>query len=39
MQLCLDLHAGMLTPVLATPENVERITGIKKRKLMKGGGP
>jgi hypothetical protein len=37
MQLCLDLDAGTLSPVPATPENVARITGIKKRKLMKGG--
>jgi len=38
MQFYLDLDAGMLTPVLAKPENVARITRIKKRKT-KGGGP
>jgi hypothetical protein len=37
MQLYLDLDAGTLVPVLAAPEVVERITGIKIRKLMKGG--
>ena len=38
MQLYLDLEAGTLHPVLATPELVERITGIKKRKFMMKGG-
>ena len=33
MQLYLDLEAGTLRPVLATPEVVERMTGIKRRKL------
>ena len=31
MQLYLDLEAGTLNPVLATPEVVENITGIKKK--------
>ena len=35
MQLYLDMEAGSLVPVLATPEAVEGVTGIKKRKLMK----
>lgn len=34
MQLYLDLEAGTLTPVLATPEAVARVTGISKRKLI-----
>ena len=34
MQLYLDMEAGTLTPVLATPELVEKITGIKRRKLI-----
>ncbi len=33
MQLYIDLDSGTLSPVFATPEIVERITGIKKRKL------
>jgi molybdopterin/thiamine biosynthesis adenylyltransferase len=33
MQLYIDLDAGSLSPVLAAPETVERITGIKMRKL------
>ncbi len=32
MQLYLDLEAGTLHPVLATPEVVKRITGVKRRK-------
>jgi hypothetical protein len=35
MQLYLDIQAGTLHPVLATPEAVERIVGVKKRKSMK----
>lgn len=35
MQLYLDLEAGTLHPVLATPEAVERMTGIKRRKLIR----
>ena len=35
MQLYLDLEAGTLTPVMATPEAVERMTGISRRKLGK----
>lgn len=38
MQLYLDLEAGTLHPVLATPEAVQRITGIKRRNLVKKGG-
>lgn len=34
MQLYLDLEAGTLTPVLATPEAVARVTGISKRSLI-----
>ena len=34
MQLYLDLEAGTLVPVLATPEAVEQMTGIRKRKLL-----
>ncbi|MBA7684573.1 hypothetical protein ES703_92978 [subsurface metagenome] len=34
MQLYLDLEAGMLNPILATPEVVENITGIKKKKFV-----
>lgn len=33
MQLYLDLDIGTLSPTPATPEIVERITGIKRRKL------
>lgn len=32
MQLYLDMEAGTLHPVLATPEAVEKIVGIKRRK-------
>ena len=35
MQLYLDMKVGMLHPVLATPEAVERLTGIKRRKLIR----
>ena len=35
MQLYLDLEAGTLTPVMATPEAVGRMTGISTRKLLK----
>lgn len=38
MQLYIDMEAGTLHPILATPEAVERIVGIKKRKMMKKGG-
>jgi len=34
MQLYLDLDAGTLTPTMATPEVVSRITGIKVSKLI-----
>lgn len=34
MQLYLDLEAGTLSPVLATPEAVQRITGIGMRRLV-----
>ena len=34
MQLYVDMEAGTLMPVLATPENVSAITGIEKRHLM-----
>lgn len=34
MQLYLDLDAGMLTPTMATPEVVSRLTGIKLSKLI-----
>lgn len=34
MQLYLDMEAGSLVPVLATPEAVEGVTGIKKKKLI-----
>jgi len=34
MQLYLDMEVGSLVPVLATPEAVEGVTGIKKRKLI-----
>jgi len=37
MQLYLDLEAGTLSPVLATPESVTKITGIKERLLTRGG--
>ena len=40
MQLYLDLDAGTLTPTMATPEVVSRLTGIKPSKLIekwKGG--
>jgi PRTRC genetic system ThiF family protein len=33
MQLNFDMEAGTLTPVLATPENVARMTGINVRSL------
>ncbi len=36
MQLYLDMKAGTLHPVNATPEAVERVTGIKRRKLITG---
>ncbi len=42
MQLYLDMEIGSLVPVLATPEAVEGVTGIKKRRLVsskKGGAP
>jgi len=35
MQLYLDLEAGTLSPVPATPEAVARMTGISRRKLVK----
>lgn len=35
MQLYLDLEAGTLAPVMATPEAIEKMTG--KRKPRKGG--
>lgn len=35
MALYLDLQAGTLTPVLATPENVARITGLRRNRLMR----
>jgi len=38
MQLYLDLEAGTLVPVLATPELVSRITGISLKKLERKGG-
>ena len=34
MQLYCDLEAGTLTPALATPEAVSRITGIRERRLL-----
>jgi len=34
MQLYLDMEAGSLVPVMATPGAVEGLTGIKKRKLI-----
>jgi len=34
MQLYLDMETGSLVPVRATPEAVEAVTGIKKRKLI-----
>ena len=34
MQLYLDLEAGMLNPILATPEVVENITGIKRKNFV-----
>lgn len=37
MQLYLDMETGSLVPVLATPEAVEGVTGIKKRKLLQKG--
>lgn len=36
MQLYVNLEVGTLHPVLATPEAVERVTGIKRRKLITG---
>lgn len=38
MQLYLDLEAGTLNSVLATPELVQSITGIKIKKMMVKGG-
>ena len=38
VQLYLNLEAGTLHPVLATPEVVQRITGIKRRNLVRKGG-
>ena len=38
MQLYLDLDAGTLTPVLATPEMVSSITGRRVKELTKKGG-
>lgn len=38
MQIYLDLEAGTLHPVLATPEAVQRITAVKIRKLVRKGG-
>jgi hypothetical protein len=35
MQLYLDLEAGILTPTMATPEAVSRLTGIKTGKLIR----
>ncbi|MCK4299478.1 MAG: ThiF family adenylyltransferase, partial [Planctomycetes bacterium] len=35
MQLYLDLEAGTLSPVLATPEAVTRVTRISRRKLVR----
>ncbi len=37
MQLYLDMDAGTLVPVAVTPEAVERLTGISKRKLVSEG--
>ena len=34
MQLYLDMETGSLVPVMATPEAVEGLTGIKKKKLI-----
>ncbi len=34
MQLLLDLDAGTLTPTMATPEVVSRLTGIRPRRLI-----
>jgi len=34
MQLYLDMEMGSLVPVMATPEAVEGVTGIKKRRLV-----
>jgi hypothetical protein len=34
MQLYLDLDAGTLTPTMATPEAVSRLTGIRISKLI-----
>jgi hypothetical protein len=34
MQLYLDLDAGTLTPTMATPETVSRLTRIKTHKLI-----
>ncbi len=36
MQLYVNLEVGTLHPVPATPEAVERVTGIKRRKLITG---
>jgi hypothetical protein len=38
MQLYLDMQAGSLHPVMATPEAVEMILGKKRRKLTSKGG-
>lgn len=34
MQLYLDMAMGSLVPVMATPEAVEKVTGIKRRRLV-----
>jgi len=34
MQLYLDLDAGTLTPTMATPEVVSRLTGIRPSRLI-----
>jgi hypothetical protein len=36
MALYVDMEAGSLSPVYATPENVSRVTGIPQRKLIYG---
>jgi hypothetical protein len=38
MQLYLDLDKGILSPVLVSPEIVERMTGIKREKLVRKEG-
>ena len=35
MALYLDLHHGTLSPILATPENVSRITKIREARLVR----